>query len=215
MVGTGKIWRLILVRHGDTGETFRHRYIGSTDIPLSIQGRRQVAALKQIFGRHLPDTRLSSPLIRSRETAEILMEGVPGGFKIDPDLREVDFGQWEKMTFNEILATSPHDVERWSKFDPDFRFPQGEAIRDFQDRLKHFAVKFADANNDSVLVVTHGGVIRFLICLFLQLEPWQYVLFEVKPASVTVIQVCDGKGTLAGLNLTAEPYPGFLVPRAV
>jgi len=215
MADTAKSRRLILVRHGDTGDHLRRRYIGSTDIPLSIQGRRQAAALKKMFGRGLPDIRLSSPLIRCRETAGILTEGIPGGFKVDPDLREIDFGQWEKMTFSEILAASPDDVARWTDFDPDFTFPRGEAIRDFQDRLKRFAETLADTDADSVLAVTHGGVIRFLICRFLQLAPWQYILFEVKPASVTVIQICEGKGTLAGLNLTAEPYPGFLFPGAV
>jgi alpha-ribazole phosphatase len=140
---------------------------------------------------------------------------VPGGFGTDPDLREIDFGQWEKMTFGEILAASPNDVARWTDFDPDFSFPRGEAICDFQARLKRFAETFADTNADSVLAVTHGGVIRFLICQFLQLSPWQYILFDVKPASVTVIQICAGKGTLTGLNMTAEPHPGVLSPEAV
>jgi alpha-ribazole phosphatase len=215
MADTAKMQRLILVRHGDTGDQFRRRYIGSTDIPLSIRGRQQAAALKKMLGGNLPDIRLSSPLLRCRETADILMEGIPGGFNIDPDLREIDFGQWEKMTFGEILAASPHDVARWTEFDPDFAFPRGESIRDFQARLKRFAETLADTDADSVLAVTHGGVIRFLICQFLQLSPWQYILFEVKPASVTVIQVSEGKGTLAGLNLTVEPYPGLLIPGTV
>jgi alpha-ribazole phosphatase len=210
-----KDWKLILVRHGDTGERFHHRYIGSTDIPLSIPGRQQVFTLKKLFNPDIPAIRLCSPLARCRETAEILLEGVRGGYRIDPDLREIDFGEWENLTFNDIYAKAPKDVERWASFDPDFAFPQGESIRDFQARLNRFVARLADAEADSALVITHGGVIRFLICQLLQLEPWQYILFEVKAASVTVINICEGKGVLTGLNLTGGPIPGLHTPQFI
>jgi len=210
-----KDWKLILVRHGDTGERFHHRYIGSTDIPLSVPGRQQMFALKKLFSHGMPTIRLCSPLTRCRETADILLEGVPGGYGIDPDLREIDFGKWENLTFSDILAKFPKDVERWVSFDPEFTFPQGESIRSFQARLNHFTAQLADAAVDSALVITHGGVIRFLICQLLQLEPWQYILFEVKAASVTVINICEGKGVLVGLNLSDRSIPGLFSPEIV
>jgi broad specificity phosphatase PhoE len=214
-MGNMKHWKLILVRHGDTGENFRHRYIGSMDIPLSMQGRQQVSSLRKMFGDDLPDLRLCSPLGRCLETAEILLEGTPGGFKIDADLREIDFGKWENMTFNDILVSSPGDVARWSSFDPDFSFPNGEAIQAFQARLKHFVEHLENSHVDSALVITHVGVIRFLICQLLQLEPWQYILFKIKTASTTVIDVYEGRGVLAGFNLTGEANPGILSPKFI
>lgn len=214
-MGNMKHWKLILVRHGDTGEDFRHRYIGSLDIPLSIKGREQVLALRKMFGNDLPELRLCSPLGRCLETAEILLAGTPGGFKIDADLREIDFGKWENMTFNDILASSPGDVARWSSFDSHFSFPEGEAIRAFQARLRHFVEHLENSHVDSALVITHGGVIRFLICQLLKLDPWQYILFEVKAASATVINIYEGRGVLAGLNLTGEANPGILSPKFI
>ena len=191
-----KHWKLILIRHGDTGEDFRHRYIGSMDIPLSIKGREQVSALRKMFGNDLPVLRLCSPLGRCLETAEILLEGTPGGFKIDTDLREIDFGKWENMTFSDILASSPKDVAPGLHSTVIFLFLEGEAIHAFQARLKHFVEHLENLYVDSALVITHGGVIRFLICQLLQLEPWQYILFEVKAASATVINIYEGSGVL-------------------
>jgi broad specificity phosphatase PhoE len=62
------------------------------------------------------------------------------------------------------------------------------------------AIARVSAGDDAVLVVTHGGVIRAAICQLLGLSPRQYVLFDVRPASLATIQVGDGKGVLTGLN---------------
>jgi broad specificity phosphatase PhoE len=124
--------------------------------------------------------------------------------KIDPDLREVDFGFWEGKTFDQIRISDPEAVNRWADFDSAFSFPGGEQLEDFLIRMQRAAASLASCPEDNVLAVTHAGVIRALLCHFLGLHPRQYVLFNVDYASLTILDLFGDKGVLKGLN-----YPCF------
>jgi len=193
------VQRLILIRHGDLGDRYRGRYIGRTDAPLSAEGRRQAAALAgqlaRLNGAHI----LASPLRRTRETAEIAL-GANGAFKIDNNLREIDFGRWEGMSFEEIAAADPAAVDRWAVPDGDFTFPDGEGIRAFRERIVAAAERIAAVPAGTVVLFAHGGVIRFFICHFLGLPDRHHLLFDIHPASISEIRVDGGKGVLTLLN---------------
>ncbi len=193
--------RLILLRHGDIGEPYHGRYIGSTDLPLTEMGRQQAEDLAELIRRENPGRCFCSPLRRCRETADVLSRAAGLNFETDPDLREIDFGQWEGMSFDEILAAFPEHVRRWNTFDL-FTFPGGETVESFLARMRRAARRMAEDPADTVLACTHGGVIRNLICYFLGMQPRQYLLFAVKPASLTTIELFEGNGILTGLNET-------------
>ncbi|HUH65591.1 MAG TPA: alpha-ribazole phosphatase [Syntrophales bacterium] len=192
--------KLLLVRHGEVGKEYLDRYIGSTDISMSPHGREQIKAAQPLLQSSTPDVCISSTMKRCRETAAILTEGSGMELVFDPDLREIDFGRWEGMTFEEILKGFPNDIDRWIEFRPEFTFPGGEKIGDFQARIQGVAGRLAANSADTILVCTHGGVIRLLICHFLGLPPWQYVLFKVQRASLTTIELFGESGMLSGLN---------------
>jgi broad specificity phosphatase PhoE len=120
--------------------------------------------------------------------------------QLDLDLREIDFGEWETRTFAEAAADNPPLVDRWAAFDPDFAFPGGEAVSDFLCRIRTAADRLAGDTAQTVLAVTHGGVIRAMICYLLGLEPRQYVVFDVPYAALVVIDLLDGKGVLAAIE---------------
>jgi alpha-ribazole phosphatase len=190
---------VILIRHGDLGEGCRGRYIGRTDVPLSEGGKRQAAALAGELGRLNGAYLLCSPLLRTRETAEIAL-GAANICNIDTDLREIDFGRWEGMGFSEIAASDPDAVERWAALDGDFTFPGGEGLRDFGKRIDAVAGRIAADPAGTVVAFTHGGVIRFLICRFLGLEDRHYLLFDIRPGSLSEIGIEGEKGVLTRLN---------------
>jgi len=196
--------KLLFLRHGDIDKRYHNRYVGSTDVSLSEQGRRQAGAIKDLLHSRGFDHCVCSPMKRCRETATAVMESREISIEIDKDLREIDFGQWEGMSFDDILKTSPDQVKRWAAFDPSFAFPAGEKIGDFFTRIGDVAGRMTDDPADTILLCTHGGVIRAMICHFLKLKPWQYILFKVKPASVTTIELFDGGGILTGLNETGQ-----------
>jgi broad specificity phosphatase PhoE len=104
------------------------------------------------------------------------------------------------MTFRDIREADPDGVARWARFAPDFAFPGGESIGGFLARVGRVAERMAGCGAPSVLAVTHGGVIRAMVCRLLDLDPRRYLLFEVRPASVTTIAVHDGGGVLVGLS---------------
>jgi alpha-ribazole phosphatase len=191
--------RLILVRHGDLGKKYRGRYIGRTDAPLAAEGKRQAAALAGELGRLDGPTIFCSPLLRARETAELAF-GAAAAFTIVDDLREIDFGRWETMSFAEIAAAEPAVVDRWAALEDDFAFPGGEGIGAFRKRIGAVAGRIAADPSGTVVAVTHGGVIRLLICHFLGLEYRRYLLFDVRPGSLSEIGIEGGKGILTLLN---------------
>ena len=192
--------KLLLVRHGEVGEEYLDRYIGSTDISMSPRGREQVKAVRPLLQGNLPDLCISSTMKRCRDTAAILTEGSGIELIFDPDLREIDFGNWEGMTFEEILEDFPDEMDRWIEFSPEFIFPGGERIGDFQARIEVAASRLAANPADTLLLCTHGGVIRMLICHFLGLPFRQYILFKVRHASLTTIELFGESGILSGLN---------------
>ncbi len=191
---------LLLLRHGATAPNSERRFIGSTDHSLSSLGRRQLARTARWLRRYNPERCFCSPMRRCLETAGAVLAGSRLQPEILPDLREIDFGAWEGKTFEEIQAASPAGIPRWAKFDPAFCFPGGERLADFRSRVKRAAEQISSTPQASVVVVTHGGVIRLLICHFLGLHLRKYVLFEPGPGSLTVMNLfSSGKGTLTAL----------------
>ncbi len=189
--------KLLLLRHAEHEAAHLHQFIGSTDIGLSEHGRRQAASLISLIRRYRPGRCLCSPLKRCLETIQPL-QGI--STEINADLREVDFGSWERKTFDEIQQSDPETVNQWADFSPAFSFPGGERLEDFLIRIQRAASTFVSCPEETILAVTHAGVIRALLCHFLGLHPRQYVLFNVDYASLTILDLFGGKGVLTGLN---------------
>lgn len=199
---TTKPKKLLLARHASTGREYQGRFIGASDIPLAESGPAEVARLAQALAPFQPEVTFCSPLLRARQTAELLAEhSAIGTVHENHDLREIDFGGWENMRFAEITVGEPELVKRWAAWSPDFAFPAGEAVADFLARTGAVAARLADRSEESVLVVAHGGVIRALICHLLKLDPRHYLLFDVKPARLATIDLFPEGGILTGFNL--------------
>jgi alpha-ribazole phosphatase len=189
---------LILVRHGEVEGSRAGRLLGSTDVPLSEAGRRQAAAAGEALGDLSAAQIVCSPLARARETAGIIVAG-RGGFEIDPDLREFDFGAWEGLTYAEVEKADPAGAKAWSEFADGFVFPGGESLAGFSERVGRAARSFAGRESGTVVCVAHGGVIRALICRFLGLPLRDYLLFDITPGSVTTMRIWGERGVFAGL----------------
>ncbi len=190
--------RLLLVRHGRLGAHYIGRLIGATDLPLDSEGKRQGTTLAGRLLRWAPQMCFCSPLQRCRQMAALVAPDLPP--HTDSDLREIDFGRWETHTFAEAAAEDPSLVDRWAEMSPQFVFPGGESLGDFIGRVRAAADRLIQAEAQTVLAVTHGGVIRTMICHLLGLEPQRYVAFDVPYAATVVIDVFDGKGVLAALE---------------
>src|SRR6187431_2471417 len=120
--------RVLLMRHGATELTSSRRFVGASDLELSAAGRQQAAAMREVVLSHRPQTCLCSPMRRCMETMEIVIGGTGMAPEVHPDLREIDFGTWERRSFAEISEIDPEGVQRWLRLDRKFSFGNGEKL---------------------------------------------------------------------------------------
>jgi broad specificity phosphatase PhoE len=189
--------RLLLIRHAKPTALEPGRFLGIKDVDLDVHGFREAKALTAILKAHQPERRFCSPLKRCLGTCRFA--GI-SELEIKPDLREIDYGQWEGMTFDEIQQSDPVAVNQWANFSSHFSFPAGDRLDYFLLRVSRVADFLAAAPENTILAVTHAGIIHALICHYLGLHPRQYVLFDVGYTSLTTLDLFDGKGVLTGLN---------------
>lgn len=194
---------VILVRHGETEDGRPGVLWGRSDPRLSKEGRRQAALLRPLMAE-VPKARfLCSPLRRARETAQIALQGMKAALHSEPDLREVDFGRWEGLTYAEAAAQEPAAAASWAQWHPDFGYPGGETFAEFGVRVKRASESLTNPADGPVVAFTHGGVARALICVFLGLSLRDYLLFDVGPGCVAVLRLWGPRRVLAGLGPAA------------
>ena len=197
---------LILVRHGEVDGSRAGLLLGRTDVHLSEAGRRQAAEVRDALATVTIDRLFCSPLARTRETAQIMTAGgsassapAPPTIETLDDLREADFGDWEGLSYLEVEERHPEAAQAWARFDPAFGFPGGETLAGFTARVGRAAQALAETDARTVVAVSHGGVIRGLLCHFLGLPQSGYLLFDISTGSVTTLRLWGERGILAGL----------------
>jgi alpha-ribazole phosphatase len=189
--------KLVFLRHGDIAG-FHNRYLGITNAHLSEKGQEQAARAGRNLSMEKFDAIYCSPLDRCLETLKKLNR--PENVFFDERIREINFGLWEGKTFAEINEQYPDVVSEWAKGDPAFRFPAGENISDFQDRVSDFAHQFYDVSGKNFLIISHGGVIRHLICAFLNISFDNYLYFRIDYGRFILLDLYSEGGVLTGLN---------------
>ncbi|GAA3757873.1 putative phosphoglycerate mutase [Spinactinospora alkalitolerans] len=155
--------RLVLLRHGQTPLSVERRFAGSGDIELTGTGHDQArAAAHRLAGRGI-DAIVSSPLRRTRETAQYAAKELSLEVEIDDDLRETDFGAWEGLTFAEARERWPEELDRWLA-DPETAPPGGESFAAVARRVAAARERLlARHAGGSVLVVSHVTPIKVLV----------------------------------------------------
>lgn len=187
---------LYLLRHGDTAAN--GRFIGSTDLPVSASGYPQLESTRMQLQTADINKIYCSPMLRCRQTAEFLQLSIEA--IENSRLREIDFGSWEEKTFQEISRGWPDTVRDWSTWSEEFSFPEGEKIGSFLERIREVKSCIDESEEEKILIVTHGGVIRHLICLYLGLSPDKYLLFDVKAGCFATLALFSEGGVLMSLN---------------
>jgi len=159
---------IFLVRHAQTEWNASGRWQGHADPPLSMEGRAQAAALVSALTAELAGESLTrilcSDLSRARETASELGRHF-GLLPIsDPNLRELDVGEWSGLDRAEIAARNPELLERFEAGEPDVRPPGGETRREIRHRARLAVRRIVDADPwGRIVIVSHLGLIRALL----------------------------------------------------
>ncbi len=166
--------RVLFIRHAET--QMAGRFCGHSDPELNAQGWMQVAALAQRLSAEPIDTVYSSDLRRARSTAEAISAVRELPQVLRPALREIDFGQWEGLRWEQIEQLDPEYAREWVARYPHIPAPSGESFQDFEARVLEEVHRLIDDNSGPIAVVTHGGVLRVVLqhfCACSEEEAWQ------------------------------------------
>ena len=187
--------RLLLLRHGQTELSRQRRYSGRGDPELTDIGRRQAAdAARYLSQKGGIAAVVSSPLQRARATATAAADALGLPVRVDDDLIETDFGEWEGLTFLEAAQRHPDVHGRWLR-DTGLRPPGGESFDDVAARVHRVRDRIvADYGPSTVLVVSHVTPIKTLLRLALAAGPTVLYRLHLDLASLSIAEFYPDDG---------------------
>lgn len=192
---------LFLMRHGAIEHPEAGRFIGQADVALGRDGRLQAEAWQDEFKSIEFTAVWSSDLSRAAETAAIVFAGHAAGVRISRELREIHLGRWEGVPRRRVRDERP---ELWQARGRDlagFRPPGGESFRDLQQRVVPPVTRMAAETRGNVCIVTHAGVIRVLICRFLDMPLSNLFRIRVDYGSLSIVSRSPERIEVIALNL--------------
>jgi phosphoserine phosphatase len=205
--------RLLLVRHGETEWNRMSRFQGVKDIPLNDNGRQQAQKAAD-FLKDIPlDFAVTSPLLRPKETAEIILQNHPNiSLTTKKDLEEISHGLWEGKLEKEIEEEYPGLLNQWKEKPETVQMPEGEnlddvwqrAINSWQEIIKE---NLEEGKMKTGIVTAHDAINKVIICYLLGLKPANFWNIKQGNGAVTVIdyhQGLDGMPIIQAMNLTSH-----------
>jgi len=154
---------IFFIRHAETD--MAGRFCGHSDPDLNARGHKQTAELIDRLRPENIGSVYTSDLRRARTTAEAIAGAFGIECRVRRDLREINFGEWEGLTWREIELRDEAYASRWMAEHPLLPAPEGEAFRDFERRiLDEVAFLSARVGERDIAVVTHAGVLRTVLC---------------------------------------------------
>jgi phosphoserine phosphatase len=210
--GNGMRGVALFMRHGETAWNREGRVMGRNPIELDAEGRAQVTASIPFARLLKPELIVTSPLARARQSAEIIAAGV-GSVPMaeDPQLSEVLYGRWEGMVYDDLI----HDANYLNYRDHplDTPTPGGETIAQVQSRGVEAVRRAVGDNNDKrILFVSHGDIIRTILCYFMRLELAHFRRIRVDNAAFSGFQLVGDFAEMKFLNLMPDPDRALVVP---
>jgi broad specificity phosphatase PhoE len=203
----------LLMRHGETPWNRQGRVMGRNPVELDAHGRDQVASLVDIVRPLNPDLIVTSPLKRARQSAEIIAEGLANEITIreDPQIAEVQYGRWEGMTYEELVVDE--DYLRYREEPILSSTPGGECIGEVQARGVEAVMRtLGEADGRRVLFVSHGDIIRSVLCHFMGMELRQFRRIRVDNAALSGVQIAGEFAEIKFLNIVPDIARTFVAP---
>jgi broad specificity phosphatase PhoE len=156
---------ILFIRHAEADMS--GTFCGQSDPELNRRGRLQLVELINVLSAENVDVVYSSDLRRAHATARAIAEAFGRACHVRPALREINFGQWEGLTWKEIERRDEAYTRRWLAEYPRLSAPDGESFHAFErrvlDEVKFLSVE-AETECRRIVVVTHAGVLRTILC---------------------------------------------------
>lgn len=198
--GPGEPTTIVLVRHGVTAHTTGRRFsggLGGDNPPLSEEGRAQAAEVAAWLTelKDSVDVVVASPVRRTRETADIVAEALGLPVEEEPGFAEMEFGEWDGLTFTEVAERDKDRLEAWFA-DMAAPPPGGESFVEVRERvLAGLERLLATHSGRTVVVVSHVTPIKTLVAHAMESPLDSLFRMELSPAAVSVIAFYPDRAT--------------------
>jgi alpha-ribazole phosphatase len=203
--GQAVITRCWLIRHGEPESEARGRCYGALDIPLSEHGRSQMVQVACHLATEPIAAIYSSPQRRATESAHLIAQPHASFCEIVPDLREINFGDLEGLTYDEIATRYPDVYRQWMDAPTEVQFPNGESFPEMCIRVRLAFAGIQQRNEGRTFaIVTHGGVIRIVIAQALQMPEECVFRLAQDYAAMNLLAWMDDYPSLQLLNCSVE-----------
>lgn len=201
--------RVLLLRHGQTAMSAAGVFSGRSDPDLTDLGRRQAdraarfLAQRQDAGENIGRI-ITSPLARTRQTADAAARALGLGVDVDDNLIETDFGDWEGLTFDEVHRRWPQEHAAWAT-DTSAATAGGESMGAVEQRCSSLLGGLGAAGHaggQSVLLVSHVSPIKAILRDALQVPPTLYSTLHLDLAGLSVAEFYPGHSMVREVNVT-------------
>lgn len=179
---------IYVVRHGETTWNLQGLVQGNHDTPLSNDGLVQTTKTVASLSTVRFDAIFTSPLARARAIAEPVGANLGVAPVVMPELREIEFGNWEGHTWEEIAILYPATLATWELKSPESRPGSGESLADVHQRAERVRQMLESSSASLALVVAHGGFNRVFISVLLDLPLTSYETFAQPNACISIFE---------------------------
>ncbi len=183
-----KLTRLLLVRHAEVEENYQKNFGGTIDMDISPRGHEQAGTLAKFLHGKKIHAIYASPMKRVQQTlAPFLTNGAPAQ-TILPGLREVDFGDWTGLEWEVVSERFNFHTHDWLDYIERGGAPNGESGVQFRKRVEPCLREIIKKHpGETVAIFCHGGVVRMILSILLELPLPKTNSFEIEYASVTQV----------------------------
>jgi alpha-ribazole phosphatase len=197
--------RIWLIRHGEPETDAQGRCYGRLDWGLSDRGQFQAQMAAQALSGEPLAAVYSSPSRRARQSAEFLGKVKGLAVQILEGLCEIDFGDFEGLTYEEIEGQYPEQYQRWMTRPTEIHFPGGESFAQMQTRVIATTTKLCQRHQgESIAIVAHGGVNRIILAEALAMPATHIFRIAQRYAALNLVIYYEGLPTVELVNGCAK-----------
>ncbi|HXG50380.1 MAG TPA: histidine phosphatase family protein [candidate division Zixibacteria bacterium] len=187
--------QIVLLRHAATDWNLEGRCQGSSDLELNATGIGQARAVAELLAGERIHAVYSSRLKRARQTAELVSRPHGLGVAVEEDLHELDHGQLEGLTFDDVKIRYSEFLERWRTEPAEIRVPGGEKLVEVAERawngLNRIVLRHRD--EETLVVVSHHFPILGIVCRITGTDLNRYRTFRLEPCSLTRLNLSPAR----------------------
>ena len=196
--------KLILVRHALTVDNQKSRLSGHIDSSISEEGKEQIDKITNYLKDFDIDKIYTTTSSRTKDTVKKLSELKSIEIIEKESLKEISFGDFEGLTFDEIKDKYPKEFQDMIEKGYEYKYPNGESLIDSYNRVCLELDNIISNNDDrTILICSHGGTIRNIITYLISNSYKYHWNFKIDNGSVTILEVQDGFTVITAMNNTS------------